>query len=820
MLYLTQWKLNQSFTMKRNFFYLLMMSLVCFAIQPATAKTTLSQSAEDDANIFGHVVDAETGEHLPYVAVAVKGTTHGTLTDATGHFMLKGLPLGEFDIVVSSVGYKESVQTATIKKNTAIELNFSLLESMIALDDVVVSSTRSETKRRLAPTLVKVIDSKLFETINAPTLSGGLGFQPGVRVENNCQNCGFTQVRINGMEGKYTQILVDSRPIFSSLAGVYGLEQIPANMIDRVEVVRGGGSALFGSSAIAGTINIITKEPLRNSASFSHNISNLDGSGSFENNTMLNASLVSDNNKAGVTLFGQNRERGEWDANGDGFSEVPELRNQSIGLNAYLRTSDYSKLNVEYHHMNEFRRGGSSQGLPPHIAEDAEVNGTGEDGLVEQLEHSINTGSIKFNAFSADQKHNISLYASAQNILRDSYYSAYGQTKNFTAVGGAQYIYNFDKFIFMPASLTGGVEYNYDNLQDRATDFDKYRTYAKEDPSYDGKNLDALIKKYTPAPLDQKVGIFSAYAQNEWKNEMWSILIGARLDKHSMIEKAIISPRANLRFNPTEDINIRVSYAEGFRAPQAFDEDLHISQVGGEMISIELDPNLKEERSRSFNASVDWYTMMGDNWQLNLLVEGFYNRLTDAFVLSTPEDDPSGHGLVQTRSNGPGATVSGATLEGKLAYQDKFQLQMGYTLQSSKYDEAVEWGSADGQSSKDFMRTPDNYGYFTASYTPSKAWMFSLNGNYTGRMYVPHLWSEVNGGVDELVYSQSFFELGAKIAYNLRLAKAIDMQINLGVQNLFNSYQSDFDKGAGRDSGYLYGPSLPRTFFAGVKFDI
>ena len=87
-----------------------------------------------------------------------------------------------------------------------------------------------------------------------------------MRVENNCQNCGFQQVRINGLEGPYTQILVDSRPIFSALTGVYGLEQIPANMIERVEIMRGGGSALFGSSAIAGTINIITKEPLRNSA--------------------------------------------------------------------------------------------------------------------------------------------------------------------------------------------------------------------------------------------------------------------------------------------------------------------------------------------------------------------------------------------------------------------------------------------------------------------------------------------------------------------------------------------------------------------------
>ena len=104
-------------------------------------------------------------------------------------------------------------------------------------------------------------------------------------------------MRINGLEGPYTQILVDSRPIFSALTGVYGLEQIPANMIERVEIMRGGGSALFGSSAIAGTINIITKEPLRNSAQIAHSLTMIGGSRP-DNNTTLNASLVTDDHKA------------------------------------------------------------------------------------------------------------------------------------------------------------------------------------------------------------------------------------------------------------------------------------------------------------------------------------------------------------------------------------------------------------------------------------------------------------------------------------------------------------------------------------------
>lgn len=191
----------------------------------------------------------------------------------------------------------------TLKKGKTLEINVELEEDQIALDGVVVSANRAETSRRLAPTLVNVLDAKVFTTTNAVNLAQGLNFQPGVRVETNCQNCGFQQVRINGLDGPYTQILIDSRPIFSALSGVYGLEQIPANMIERVEVMRGGGSALFGSSAIAGTINIITKEPLRNSGELSHTLTSIGGTSAFDNNTTLNASLVSENGKAGLYLL-------------------------------------------------------------------------------------------------------------------------------------------------------------------------------------------------------------------------------------------------------------------------------------------------------------------------------------------------------------------------------------------------------------------------------------------------------------------------------------------------------------------------------------
>ena len=734
---------------------------------------------KSDANIVGHILDKNTKEHLPYITVALKGTTIGTVTDATGHYFLKNLPEGEFMLEVSSIGYKTVTRKVVLKKGKTLEEDFEIEEDAVALDGVVVSANRSETTRRLAPTLVNVVDLKLFEQTNSTTLAQGLSFQPGVRVESNCQNCGFQQVRINGLDGPYTQILLDSRPIFSALSGVYGIEQIPASMIERVEVMRGGGSALFGSSAIAGTINIITKEPIRNSGMLSHTLTGIGGN-AFDNSTSLNASLVTDDQRAGLYIFGQNRHRAAYDHDDDGYSEIPKLHGQTVGFRSYLKTSLYSKLTFEYHHMEEFRRGGDLLNRPPH-----------EANIAEQVEHSINGGGLKFDYFSPDEKHRFNVFASAQHIDRNSYYgggqdpNAYGKTNDLNWMAGSQYIYSFGKCIFMPSDLTVGIEFNQDKLKDNMWGYNRQ--------------------------VNQTVKIGSAFLQNEWKNDKWGILIGGRLDKHNLIDNIIFSPRANLRFNPTEDINFRLSYSSGFRAPQAFDEDLHIENVGGSVAMIQLSDNLKEERSQSFSASADVYQRLGD-FQVNFLVEGFFTKLNDVFALTDAEEENGI--LTRVRYNAPGARVMGLTLEGKLAYRNLFQFQAGLTLQQSHYDEAHEW-NPEAPKVKKMMRTPNTYGYFTATYTPIKPLSVTLSGTYTGSMLVPH-----EAGVIEkpvTVMTKKFADIGLKAAYDFKLYKSINLQVNAGVQNIFNSYQNDFDKGPDRDSGYIYGPSLPRSFFAGVK---
>ena len=752
-----------------------------FSALVAALCVVLSAGAQHtDAHIHGHVIDKNTGEHLPYIVVMLKGTTIGVTTEHTGHYMIRNIPEGRFAIEVSAIGYKTQTREVNIAKGRSYEVNFTLEEDFVQIDGVIVSATRSETTRRMSPTLVNVVGMDTYDRTNATTVAQGLSFQPGVRVENNCQNCGFQQVRINGLDGQYTQILIDSRPIFSALAGVYGIEQLPANMVDRVEVMRGGGSALFGSSAIAGTINIITREPVRNSAAISHTATSIAGSSALHNTTDINASIVSEDNKLGIAVFGQNTAKDAWDANGDGFTELSAISGQTMGFRGYLKTGLYSKLTAEYHHLQEFRRGGDNLDLPPH-----------EAMIAEQTDHGINTGGLKFDWFSKDQRHRLNTFASLQHIERESYYgagkdpNAYGKTTDLTWVAGAQYIYKAEKCVFMPADLTVGLEYNEDYLRDNMWGYNR--------------------------TTDQIVRIVSAYAQNEWKNSQWGILLGGRLDKHNLIDGIIFSPRANIRYNPTENVNFRASYSYGFRAPQAFDEDLHIDNVGGTVSMIRLSDDLAVEKSQSVSVSADIYHSWG-NWQANMLAEGFFTDLDDVFALR--ELGFENGILIKERHNESGARVFGGNLEGKVAYKNLLQVQMGVTVQKSRYKESRSWGEG-VESTRAMFRTPDLHGYMTASYNLFKELTLALTGTYTGSMLVEHHAGMIEKNMT--VRTPDFWDMGLKAAYNLKLYENFNLQVNAGVQNILNSFQNDFDSGADRDSGYMYGPTLPRTFFMGLK---
>ena len=238
--------------------------------------------------------------------------------------------------------------------------------------------------------------------------------------------------------------------------------------------------------------------------------------------------------------------------------------------------------------------------------------------------------------------------------------------------------------------------------------------------------------------------------------------------------------------------------------------------VGGERLVTVLADNLKEERSNSFSLSADLYHKFG-SVQTNLLIEGFYTDLNNVFALRKLDQPDAQGNSVQERYNAYGAKVFGLNLEGKAMFTRWFTLQAGLTLQKSLYDEAIAWNDeVPEQKYKKMMRTPNTYGYFTASFTPVKRFTASVTGNYTGSMLVGH---SAGSGVDNpvAVNTPKFMEVNMKLAYDFPVYNSLTLQLNAGIQNITNAYQNDFDKGWNRDSGYIYGPSLPRSYYVGVK---
>ncbi len=767
-----------------------------------------SQEEKTDANIIGHVVCC--GQHIPFATVLVKGTAIGTTTDESGHYQLINLPEGTFTIVARSVGYKPCEKEISITKGETKEIKFELEEDVLGLEEVVVTSDRNSTNRKNSSVIVNTISPKLFTITQSVTLSEGLNFSPGLRTEANCQNCGFAQVRMNGMKGPYSQILINNRPIFSGLAAVYGLELIPSNMIERVEVVRGGGSALYGSNAIAGTINLILKDPINNSYEFGIN-SGLVGFGMKEadratedHSVNFNTSLVSADNKTGMSLYGFYRDRKPFDANDDGFSELTSIKNTTIGTRLYHRFGARSKLTADFFNIKEERRGGNKHDNLLHQAD-----------IAEAVDHSITSGALTFEKFF--RGHDLfSVFVSGQGINRNSYYGAgkslkdYGVTKDFSFTAGAQYNAHISN-----SNIVIGIENNGAWLKDKKMGY----------PDLDGATINFSDSSITIPEFENRIiaeqytNTLGIFAQYEIKLNKVTFSAGGRFDNYRIDSRKennadqsgdVLSPRLTVKYDILDYLQARISYAHGYRAPQIFNEDLHIETSGARQVIHRNDPDLEKETSHSYMASLD-FNKKFDETSVGFLIEAFYTKLNNPFASDFGVPDETGT-VIYTRVNAKnGAVVQGMNVEINVIPTRDIALKGGFTIQTSHYEEVREFGE------KSFFRTPDDYGYVTLDWKPFRNFRFSTSGNYTGKMLVPYFGNKLqNPEEGELRTSERFFDLGMKVSYKIKLNGA-SLKIFTGVKNMFNSYQHDFDRGIDRDPGYIYGPVNPRTVYAGLK---
>ena len=781
--------------MKKIFTLILFFTLTAVIAQ--TKETTIS----------GTVTSTEIP--VSFASIFIKNTSIGTSADENGKYKLK-IPAGIQTITVQSQGFRSQSKTITIIEGINQQLNFALVEDALGLEGIVVSATRNRISKKKAPVIVNVLSPKLFAATQSISIADGLNYQPGVRVETNCQNCGFTQVRLNGLEGQYTQILVNSRPVFSALNSVYGLEQIPVSIIDRVEVVRSGGSALFGSNAIAGTINVITKQPVNNTWEIGSNFSFINGE-TLDRNVNLNASIVSEDLMSGVTVYGIFRDRDAFDANDDGFTEITKLTNNSLGTKAFIKPNDNSRVGFDFTGIREYRRGGDRLDLAPQFTD-----------ITEELDHNTVFTGVDYEIFDDARENSATAYMSVQHTDRDSYYgglggrrtradsllanNALGRTTDLALVAGTKYTHNFKRDV-----ITTGIEYQLNDTNDVIPGYNKL--------------------------VDQEVNSIGLYAQYEWKpSDKFTALVGARMDHVNVdglykiqnierlynVSETVLNPRLTVLYNINDALQFRGGYARGFRAPQAFNEDLHISSVGGEQRFVILSDNLESEFSNAFTASFN-YTKDFNKTQTNFLVEGFYTTLENPFtIVSTGASLSNGSILEETR-NGSGAYVAGANFELSISPSSDFSFQAGATIQRSIYDEDQVFFEADGSTPgeqdiiiDEFVRTPNVYGFLNANWTASKAWQFDITGSYTGSMIAPRVISD--SGFLDLVDTDAFLDMTTKLTYHFDPIENFHVELSGGVQNMFNSYQDDFDSGATRDSDYIYGPNRPRTFFIGLKF--
>lgn len=745
------------------------------------------------ATIRGTVLVDNNAQELATITISTDPIT-GTQSEVDGGFELEDIPFGSYVVTASYLGFESVEQPVVLDQtNSTIDLRFDLTESIYALNDIVVTGTKTFKRKTNSPVIVNVLTSQTLDNVQACNLSDGLKFQPGLRVETDCQTCNYTQLRMNGLAGGYSQILINGRPIFSPLTGLYGLEQLPTNMIDRIEVVRGGGSSLYGSSAIGGTVNVITKIPKKNSYEINSFYQRVNGK---SDDFVLsgNTSFVQENEKSGISFFFNHRERELYDHNDDDFSELPELENTSIGTNFFFLPTENQKLEISLSNLSEFRYGGEMVDKPAYLTQQSE-----------ERTHNVWMGSADYQINFNEDNSSVIAYAAWQNTKRDHYTGIfpdseediqahienppYGISRSTTWQGGFQLNHRLSEFLTGDNTLTLGGEYVVDDIFDEITSYNYL--------------------------IDQKTKNFGVFIQSDWQLlPSLYLLSGVRMDQHNLVDDLVFNPRVSLLYKYKSNTQVRLNYGTGFGAPQAFDADLHIAFAGGGISRVLLSPTLQPEKSRSLSASIN-FDKPTEHFVAGFTIEGFYTRLNDAFFLEPIGEDNFGE-LFEKR-NGQGAEVQGVTLELRANYEQKIQIETGFTLQSSMFDESIEYID-EVEGLREFIRTPKDYGFATLSFMPNKKFNTDLNYIYTGQMKVPHFAGAPNQTVDEIVTADAFGELSAKVSYALTPRK-INSIISIygGVKNIFNSYQEEFDIGKNRDSNFVFGPALPRTVYIGLK---
>lgn len=679
--------------------------------------------------------------------------------------------------------------------------------------DRLTVSTATRTERLLSEVPVRT-EVVLREDIHmrVPTnFSQAVELLNGVRIESNCQNCNTAEVQLLGLGGSYNQILFDGMPLLSALGSVYGIEQIPAAFVDRLEVVKGGGSSLYGPGAVAGVINLVPIEP-REAGGYVQVMTDVQ-EGEPLKAVEGRANLLLADGKVGLSVVGQASTNDGIDFNDDGYTEITAKDLVVGGFQVWAAPTTRTKLRANYLYTDETRRGGNRPDQPEWLA-----------NIAESLDTRYHRGGVTWEQVVSDSFDFRLAYAFAY-IERDSFYGGLGDVETDPAAPGYDPA-QLDPTVPGGAAATSYGQYGYTENPLHYWDSQFNQSLGAHFLSYGVQRKDESVMdvnrdfegRNRAAANDDSFSSTGVFVQDEWAvTPELDLVLGARVDDNSTLEDLVFSPRIAAAWAATSTLKLRAAVSTGFRAPEVFDEDLHVNTLGAEPVGIRNAAGLGEERAVTTMLGFDWREAdLGARWAIDGSVS--FTDLTDTFVLSELQTDPADGSLYQERSNASGSTVAG--FETNVAFEpvDTWRLTAGVAYYLSRhddeqvlYDDTAEGGST-VIATRDYPKTPRWSSVMQAIWSPRDEFDAFVGVKYTGPMDV------LNNNTATLNRTPEFWTIDAGFTTHLRIGRR-HLDISAGVKNLLDERQRDLESGANRDSTYVYGPRFARSFYAAVKYE-
>lgn len=742
--------------------------------------STLAVIAQNSA-ISGTV--SSKGETVPFANVGLVGTNYGAATDDNGAFKLKDIPAGNYELVVALIGYHQLKQKIEVKAGEEVKLTIELEESNLELNQVVVTGTMKEVFISNSPVKVEVISSKYLEnTVSPSNLVESISLVNGVQEVVACGVCYTNSISINGLPGPYTAVLVDGSPIYGNLASVYGLNGIPASVIDRFEVIKGPSSTLYGSEAVAGVINIITKSP-ETQPILAFDIKATTHLESF-GNIALSPKIGKWRGIIGVDYAYMNNFE---DQNEDGFGDIINLDRVSTFTKWSMQRKDNRKFTISGKYYYEDRR----NGVEAYLKDRAYRQIRGNDSIYGE---SIYTKRAEvFGTYEMPFSEYLRLDYSFSTHDQDSYYgdAAYVAQQH---IAYGNLVWNR---LFKNHDITAGLTNRYQYYDDN--------TVATADSLGNLPN-----KQYLP-------GIF---AQDEWNWGKFTILAGSRLDYYEA-HGAIVAPRLNIKYKPGKWTTLRGNFGTGFRVVNLFAED-HAFITGNR--SVEITEELKPERSYNWALNLNHiYSVFG---QGTLDIDVFYTYFTNKII---PDYGLPGK-IVYDNTSGH-AESRGVSLNINHSFMFPLSFNLGVNYLNATQSEPDENGN---MVNSRIEYSPDWSGVLTANYNVKKWGLaFAYTANVTGPMQLPEVFDlDENGNP----LSTSRPTRSAPFAIqNFQITKSFknsNWRVYVGLQNVLNHIQryspltgyNDPNTNAGFseyfDTAYAYSPMLGRELFFGVRWKL